>query len=333
MGIYGNNGVGKSNLGFALFDIVRLLTDKNIDPAVAGPVFLNVDENTAEAVFSYIFRSGNDEISFTYSKSSETALRKERLTVNDEVIYSYDYERKHFLAKNLEKIGIKDLNFEYFQSSLSILRYIANNTPQSETSPVTQIMEFVSHMLWFRYIPQNGYIGLETGVYNLDDWIIDNGYVEDFGKFLKEVCKLDIEVDVASINDMSGKKDLLVEKHKKGLLLFNLVASNGTKAAELFYFWSKRFKNVSLLFMDEFDAYYHHTLAMEIIKIVKNYKSMQAIFTTHNTSLMNNELLRPDCYMILENGELESFQDRAKGREIMEGHNLEKIYRNGGLDG
>ena len=30
--IYGNNASGKSNFGFALFDIVGLLTDKNTDP-------------------------------------------------------------------------------------------------------------------------------------------------------------------------------------------------------------------------------------------------------------------------------------------------------------
>ena len=334
MGIYGNNGEGKSNLGFALFDIVKLLTDKNVDPAAISPnTFLNVDGKTTEARFSYMFKRSDNVITFSYSKSAETVLTSETLAVNGTTIYSYDYLEKKFSEENLKMINVPTLNFEYLQSSLSILRYIANNTVQDESSPVKAIMDFVSHMLWFRYIPNNGYIGLETSLQNLDEWIIDNGYVKDFSNFLKSVCNLEMDISVASVKDVSGKKDLLVEKHSNGLLLFSLVASNGTKAAELFYFWSKRFQNVSLLFMDEFDAYFHHTMALAIIKELKEFKDMQAIFTTHNTTLMGNEILRPDCYMILSKGKLKSFIDSANGREIREGHNLEKIYRGGGLDG
>ena len=280
-----------------------------------------------------MFKRSDNVITFSYSKNAETVLTSETLTVNGTTIYSYDYLEKKFSEENLKMINVPTLNFEYLQSSLSILRYIANNTVQDESSPVKAIMDFVSHMLWFRYIPNNGYIGLETSLQNLDEWIIDNGYVKDFSNFLKSVCNLEMDISVASIKDVSGKKDLLVEKHSNGLLLFSLVASNGTKAAELFYFWSKRFQNVSLLFMDEFDAYFHHTMALAIIKKLKEFKDMQAIFTTHNTTLMGNEILRPDCYMILSKGKLKSFIDSANGREIREGHNLEKIYRGGGLDG
>ena len=334
MGIYGNNGEGKSNLGLALFDIVRLLTDKNIDPGAVSPgIFLNVDDETHAADFHYAFKRGKDMIEFSYSKKAETTLKAEMLSVNGKPVYSYDYERKEFLEEDLKSINIASLNFEYLQDGLSILRYIANNTVQDDKSPVRTIMDFVSHMLWFRYIPDNGYIGLETGSLNLDDWIIENGYVEDFERFLRQVCGLDINFTVASINDVSGSRRLLVEKHRQGILLFSLVASNGTKAAELFYFWSKRFGNVSFLFMDEFDAYFHHTLALEIIRMLKEHSSMQAVFTTHNTALMGNEILRPDCYMILSGGTLRSFVESAKGREIREGHNLEKIYRSGGIDG
>ena len=54
---------------------------------------------------------------------------------------------------------------------------------------------------------------------------------------------------------------------------------------------------------------------------------MQAIFTTHNSSLLSNRLLRPDCYFFLENGSMFSYLEKAENREIREGHNLEKIYR------
>ena len=95
----------------------------------------------------------------------------------------------------------------------------------------------------------------------------------------------------------------------------------------------KRFDNVSLLFMDEFDAYYHFALSARIIELIKKHRNLQAIFTTHNTFLMSNRILRPDCYFMMEGGRLKSYTEKADGRELREGHNLEKIYRNGGLNG
>ena len=331
MGIYGHNGSGKSNLGFALFDIVRLLTDKNIDPGSVIPgIFLNVDNPTREARFKYEFRRGKDNITFEYTKTKETELHTESFSVNDVILYSYDYNNRSFSILEKEKINAGNLTFEYLQNGLSILRYIANNTPLPDDSSIKAVMDFVSHMLWFRHIPDNGYIGLETGSLALDDWIISNGLIGDFNRFLREVCNIDIKLDAVTTPD---NKKILVEKHDNGLLIFQQVCSSGTSAAELFYFWMKRFNRISLLFMDEFDAYYHFELAEKIISIIKTYSDMQMIFTTHNTSLMGNDILRPDCYFFLNKGLLKSYVDRAGGREIREGHNLEKIYRNGGLNG
>ena len=114
MGIYGNNGEGKSNLGFALFDIVKLLTDKNVDPAAISPnTFLNVDGKTTEARFSYMFKRSDNVITFSYSKNAETVLTSETLTVNGTTIYSYDYLEKKFSEENLKMINVPTLNFEY----------------------------------------------------------------------------------------------------------------------------------------------------------------------------------------------------------------------------
>ena len=38
--------------------------------------------------------------------------------------------------------------------------------------------------------------------------------------------------------------------------------------------------------------------------------------------------MRPDCYLTRENGKLTSFADSIS-RELREGHNLEKMLRNG----
>ena len=331
MGIYGPNGSGKSNLGIALFNIVPYLTDFNCDPIAFNPGnFLNVDQKTDEAIFRYDFLIGESEYIFEYHKAAYNNALRELLIVNGRTLYDYDFRRKHFNILNRDGFIGDNLNFEYLSGNLSILRYIANNAALKDDSPVKVIMDFVSHMLWFRSIRDNSFIGLEPSSTMLDDWIISNGLIGDFNRFLREVCNIDIKLDAVTTPD---NKKILVEKHDNGLLIFQQVCSSGTSAAELFYFWIKRFNRISLLFMDDFDAYYHFELAEKIISIIKTYSDMQMIFTTHNTSLMGNDILRPDCYFFLNKGLLKSYVDRAGGREIREGHNLEKIYRNGGLNG
>ena len=115
-------------------------------------------------------------------------------------------------------------------------------------------------------VGQNAFIGLDSGVTVLEDWIIRNGMIGDFTRFLNEICDVRVRLDAASTPD---NRKVLVEKHKNGDLIFSAAMSNGTAAAELFYFWMKRFNDVSFLYMDKFDAYYHFSLAGKIIELLK----------------------------------------------------------------
>lgn len=331
VGIYGPNGCGKSNLGFALMNIVSHLTDKESGILKNRPgIFLNVDGNVHEAVFLYTFKIDDDFYTLEYHKKDEESISREIFSVNEAILYDYDYSKQVFAVKEMANLVSDNLNFAYLGDKMSVFRYIANNSVQEEGSPIKAIMDFVSHMLWFRSVGGNSYIGLDTGVVNLDEWIVGNGHVADFTDFIKDVCNIDI--GLSTVEGIDGKP-LLVEKHDNGLLLFRNVSSSGTSAAELFYFWMKRFSEVSFLFIDEFDAFYHFALAIRIVEKLMEYPEMQAVFTTHNTALLGNSILRPDCYLIFGNKVLRSYIDMAGDREIREGHNLEKIYRSGGLDG
>ena len=83
--------------------------------------------------------------------------------------------------------------------------------------------------------------------------------------------------------------------------------------------------------MDEFDVFFHYDYAKEVVKFVSSFGIVQIIFTTHNSYLASNDLLRPDCYFLLIRGELKSFVDRTE-RKLREGHNLERILRIGEFD-
>ena len=326
--IYGANSSGKSNFGFALFDIVGLLTDKNTIPNQNDELtFINADSDSDVATFTYVFKKQNDYITYSYKKKKPKVITYEELYINDTKIFSYDFESKKFDLVNMGTIFADSLNFDYFENNFAILRYIANNTNQPESSYVKFIMNFVSHMLWFRSLQENGYIGLTTGGDSLNQWIADNNLVKDFQMFLRDLAGMELNLDVYQIQQPAPIK-LLVEKHKNKVLPFEQIASSGTRALELLFYWSKRFNEVSFLFMDEFDAFYHFDLAENVIKYIVNLDNVQTVFTTHNPKLASNEILRPDCYYTLQNGKLTSFADSTE-RELREGHNLEKMLRNG----
>ena len=328
--IYGKNGSGKSNLGLALFDIVGVLTDKNNIPLRKnGDSYINVDSEKKFAKFSYTFKDNGDRIIYEYEKKSFDEIVKEKFIINDIEVFVYDFENKEGHFDHLELVNAESLNFDYFNFNLPILRYIAYNTSQNEGSYVRSLMDFVSHMLWFRSLRDTGYIGYTTGSETISKWIIDNNKVKEFNQFLKEMGDIDVELGVTDRDiPIKNINQVIVEQHKNGSLYFDNIASSGTATLELFFYWGAFFNDVSLLFIDEFDAYYHQELAKNVIKYVKSFPNIQAIFTTHNSSLASNDIMRPDCCFMLENGRLRSFAD-STDRELREGHNIEKMLRAG----
>ncbi|MBE5850027.1 MAG: chromosome segregation protein SMC [Lachnospiraceae bacterium] len=338
--IYGPNASGKSSLGYALFDIVMVLTDKTRSPKQLDELsFINADGDAKVARFEYCFVKDNSHIRYMYKKTNPGLLVYEELYVDNSKVFSFDFNTHESDFAGLRYINAENLNFDYLENNLSILRYVANNTHQSADSIVKFIMNFASSMLWFRSLQDNSYIGLTTGRENVNSWIAENNLVEDFQDFLKDIAGIDVKLAAAdvfsseAVDEQTGiiPKKILIELHKKTPLIFEQCASSGMKALQLFYYWSKKLDKLSFLFVDEFDAFYHFELSWKIIEFVLGFKDVQVIFTTHNQSLADNGLLRPDCYFVLDKGKIRSFAD-STDRELRPGHNLEKMLRNGEFD-
>ena len=99
----------------------------------------------------------------------------------------------------------------------------------------------------------------------------------------------------------------------------------------LHYYWFKHLDKVTFLYLDEFDAYYHYELAEKVLLHLSSEQGFQCVFTSHNTSLVSNRILRPDCYMLLDLRGITPLPELTD-REIREGHNLEKLLRGGEFD-
>ncbi|MBM6924089.1 AAA family ATPase [Hydrogenoanaerobacterium saccharovorans] len=322
--VYGKNSSGKSNLGLALFDIVSHLTTNNVTPGLYD-YYLNINNKSGYAEFHYVFKFGNDEVDYRYRKNDKQSLMYEFVAINGKRLFDYNYDFGIGNLSGLEAVTTT-LNLS-FRDNDSMLKYVINNSALPNNHPLYQMQRFVSRMLWFRSLDENRYIGYKKNSKDYYDFIFKENMLMEFESFLH---KAGIQENLIAINDADGTRRLYFDTPKP--LPFFKVASSGTKALYTFFYWYKTSADVSLMFIDEFDAFYHYELSETLVDLLEHKSGFQTILTSHNTNLLSNRIMRPDCYFILAQGELTSFAN-ATDRELREGHNLEKLYMSGEFNG
>lgn len=315
--IYGRNATGKTNFGRGLLDIKSLLC------GMQSSGLINED---GAAKFKYEFKFGNDEVVYKYSRFANTELCDEELYINGEAIFKFDFKNSKFDFQGLSIISAKTVNMNRYLNNdemdneyvLPFLRWLINNTALSDDSVLIQLFEYVRKMGMITvgndllYSNRNFLENLKNPVY------LHN--FEDFLNLMGIECKLVLQ-------ELPDGQAELYFSHKK-LVPFYSAASSGTLALTSLY--QKIVSNLSLIYIDDFAAFYHYEMAEKLIYYFKDkYPECQLIMTSHNTNLMTNKIMRPDCLFILSSrGTLTALCD-ATERELREGHNLEKMYIRG----
>lgn len=320
--IYGPNGSGKTNFGLAIFDIVNHLSQKWKKPdyyinfAYAGGQKKSVD-------FEYTFSFNNQKIEYLYSKNYQGILQKEKLICDGKIVFeknlgSFEIDTNQFPINEIIKSDLIDN-----ANSISICSYLLLSYPLSKDNYLIQMQNFVNSMLWFRSLNVREFTGLETNPLSMiDEYIIKNNLLKDFSSFLEEISEQKFEFATPNPND----------RHLfcliKGIRIpFDLIKSTGTDSLMLLYYWYKQMEKASFVFIDEFDAFYHFKLSKNICRKLFNLKC-QLFLTSHNTLLLCNDLLRPDCNFLLDKNKIRALHDCTE-KELREGHNIEKLYRGG----
>lgn len=321
--IYGRNATGKTNFGRALLDIKILLygmfrNDEN-------SVLINADSQDT-AKFIYEFQFGSDEVVYKYSRFANTELCDEELYINGEAIFKCDFKNSKFDFQGLSIISAETVNTKRYLNKdemdneyvIPFLRWLINNTAFSDDSVLIQLSKYVRKMDMITvghdllYSNRNFLENLKNPVY-LQSF-------EDFLNLMGIECKLVLQ----ELPD--GQVELYFSQNK--LVPFYSTASSGTLALTSLY--QKIVSNPPLIYIDDFAAFYHYEMAEKLICYFKDkYPECQFIMTSHNTNLMTNKIMRPDCLFILSSrGTLTALCD-ATERELREGHNLEKMYIRG----
>ena len=337
--IYGRNATGKTNLGKALTDICITVFD--VRRYADTGVFLNADSIDETATFSYEFRFDNDELIYRYAKFSNQELRNEELHINNKTIFSCDFENNKFDFKNLKYINAETASIDRYLQSVDIddeeelqepklpfLRWLISNVALNSDSILIELANYTRRMLMITA----GNTMLRTSRRMNDSFyelLEDSNRLKDLEYFLNEMgiaCKLILQ----KLPD--GQRELYFEHEK--LVPFYETASSGTLAlVDLYRRLIPKNWEPSFIYLDEFDAFYHYEMSEKVINFFKRrYPKCQIIMTSHNTNLMTNRLMRPDCFFILSRAGTLTALCNATERELREGHNLEKMYISGEFD-
>lgn len=348
--VYGKNSVGKTNLGLAIFDIVSHLTTNNVSPHLYD--YYSFAGKNINVQFRYVFTFDDNEIDYSYNKDRDQNLIYDKLKINGKLLFDYNYKEKDGNLNALKEFA-PTLNLS-MRGRESILRYFVSNTILPEDHPLRKMIVFVSKMLWFAGLDKDSFIGYKMQNKDYFDFIFKDNNLKEFEQLLYAAG---VKNGLTSSVDADGKTRLYFKNEKmlndpnkidmipigdlqanicvtsiSYLLPFFPIASSGTKALYNFFYWYKTAADVSLMFIDEFDAYYHYELSETIVKLLEKMSNTQVILTSHNTNLLSNRIMRPDCFFIMTEHGLTSFAN-ATNRELREGHNLEKLYMSGEFDG
>lgn len=317
--VYGPNGSGKSNFAMAIFDITNHLSQK-WKKVNYYDNFTYTGKLNFPVKFEYAFKFRDDTLQYTYSKSPDGKLEEEELVVNNKLIFCNKNSVLTLDETEFPMDSAVKANLANNANNVSIVNFLLTSYPLAKEHYLLKLQQFVNSMLWFRSVEKNEFMGLATAPANLDEYIIKNQLTRDFEDFIHRVSGQSFEFQDPKDDD----KELYCV-FGLGRIPFGKIASTGTQSLMLLYYWLKQMTNASFVFIDEFDAFYHFRLSYEVCKTLFALPC-QAFTSSHNTYLMTNDLLRPDCNFILQDNKIKPLSDCTQ-KELRFGHNIEKMFR------
>lgn len=341
--IYGRNATGKTNLGRAIGDIVDTVIGGIRLYNFSKEKIANADSDDKIVTFKYEFQFDDKNVIYFYKRNQFDDLEYESLYVDQEQIYEISFEQEAFSVVALDKIEAQTIQIDKYLGliksknekgeideeegeQIPFLRYLLTNGAIVPNSVLYKLEEYVKKMRFYSVVQQGNFMRRSKMVVSFTDYLGEREHLKHFENFLNA---MGVECELITYKSIDGHFELFF--HHKTPIPFYENASSGTLALTNFYMrYVAINRDPSFIYMDEFDAFYHYEMSERLVKYFKEkYPETQVLMTTHNTNLMSNHLMRPDCVFILSrDGKITALCD-ATERELREGHNLEKLYIGG----
>lgn len=321
--IIGYNASGKTNLGLAIMDIINHLTDKREIRETSNIFYSNLYNQDDVVFFAYKFKFDTSLVEYTYEKKHAQYVVRESVKINGKKVIINDEDTCFVRLK-----GSENLNLNNWDNSISLVKYVYANTVLDKDDKDSQVflkfMKFVNQMLWFSSTEGLRSIGSNsTGGHVLEAICSLKNGVENLESFLREA-----RLPFRLLEKDTGEGKTIYCKIGDREVAFAPLMSSGTRALVFLCLWYMQKEDISFIFIDEFDAFYHTDLAVAVIRKLMMEENIQVIFTSHNTDIISNELLRPDCYFILDDNTIQPFCNLTD-KSLREAHNLQKMYKAG----
>ena len=333
--IYGPNSIGKSNLGKAIFDIVQNLTDKERTPALYSS-YANAKHLELAIEFVYEFVFGSSRVRYEYTKLTYEDIIKEVFFIDGVEVVSRYGDTFHTALEGSETLNSNKLN-----SKISVMRFIKANAVLADNptnNVVWSFFSFIDRMLMFSNLRQNYYQGFIVGNPLVDVEIIKKGKLAELESFLNSA---DVECSLKNL-EINGQQKMFFCFGDNHYIDFWENASTGTQSLVFFFYWYMQMQAdpslaPSFVYLDEFNAFYHEKTAAKVVEMLRNVQS-QVLLTTHDSTLLSNDLIRPDCAfkMLPEYKDSDSYvtgplSSRTQ-KELRQALNIPKMFRAGAFD-
>jgi AAA15 family ATPase/GTPase len=310
--IYGANASGKSNIVSAIncfINIVNFSVKDNLILNLINSFQLSTETENAPSFFQLIFRI--DGIRYRYGFEADdkniksewlfcTPNKREQPLFIREGNKLIDLNNTHFEEGILYEKLFKNSDAPIFTNTSLFLTHLSNTGFGKISKLVLKSISSINIINGLGHKDMYGIAGDSLNEISKKNFILNFLKNGDTGINNLEVEELENENDKKIFKHIISHKTKFNEDLKpNGISEFSFAfqESEGTKKMfEISPFIYNSLKNGNVLIIDEFDARLHSLLTKKIVKIYNSIenKNAQLIFTTHDTNLLNPEILRRD---------------------------------------
>lgn len=313
IGIYGPNGSGKSNLIKALYLFRRMvkssLESEKVPDFVIEPFKLSDEEEDNAGYFQICLLINNKKYRYGFSLSYDAEIQQEWLFGPAEKNETWYFKRtKQDIKTNNEwfEEGLK-LPFEKLRNDTLFITFVsAYDGPISSS-----IRGFISNKMTVEEFDLKSRALLRQRIIPLRNLRTNNLLEEGKNELVLEWLKnagLDYSGILLEENDESRIPNVLLQKiiyNRKGVPKGSAILSlrdNESAGTQKFYSYIgwlyEKFADGGIFISDEIDNNFHPSLLKKLIGLFNdpeiNKAGAQLLFTSHDTNLLDPEILRRD---------------------------------------
>lgn len=326
--IYGQNASGKSNLIRALFSLQKIVkTSSQMGTGDTFPIepFMFYKPNQTlpcEFEVSFIFEEKkyiygvsvtedyiDSEYLYFYPKKAKHIIfeRSHKKDQNYPDIYMNPkyipgLRRQEFLQKDTPpyKLFLTQLdqnNNAYAQNVIKWFNHLTILPPRQRLEPISTINLMKTDSNFQRFLNEFMQAGDFGGIEEIKAALIESPdqlelMMQKFPEEVRLKFKDELKEKKIIIPVIQSKHQIVNEDKTTDAIWFDFEEeSTGTQSIfSMLHLIYKALKQPSVIFMDEMAAYLHNNLLRQVIQLLHSADNVgsQVVFTTHNTSILNN---------------------------------------------